>query len=247
MLYSLIFFGLLVQRNVQAQNEIGNDVDELQVIINPNTTTIQKPAGDQVSIVCTVRGYNKDKPGVLWKTHGGLDRTGNVEIKKLDEYTLALVIRNSTIEDSGVYTCRAQIGDKIVTNSVDIVIFEDLVFAEKQLNYGEVLATTSVNVSCEVTAKQSNVVTYWTRHEKKIRLGDKFQTYKGGALLEIRNYQPDEDAGQYTCEVFHVPSGASTSRTITLGTISENNLVACQLMCNAFCAEAQNQFKPFAK
>ncbi|CAO4385430.1 unnamed protein product [Caenorhabditis nigoni] len=216
--------------------------DEITISISPKANPVQKPIGHQISLVCSVKGAGDEKPGMIWKKHGGLDRTGNVEVKKLDENNLGLIIRNSSVEDSGVYYCHAQVGSKKYMNKMDVIVFEDIVFSDKQLHLGQVLATASVNISCEVSAKKDSVITYWTRHGKQVLEGGKHKFYKGGAILEIQNYQPEQDAGQYTCEVFHVSSGSSNTKTVTLGTTVEKNYVACHQMCNSFCTDVQNKF-----
>ncbi|CAI2357071.1 unnamed protein product [Caenorhabditis sp. 36 PRJEB53466] len=215
--------------------------EELSIVISPNANPVQKPVGHQISLVCSVKGSGLEKPGLIWKKHGGLDRTGNVEIKKLDDYTLGLIIRNSSVDDSGVYYCQAQVGSKVFMNKMDVIVFEDIVFRDKQLHFGQILATASVNISCEVSAKKDSVITYWTRHGKQVLEGGKYKFYNGGSILEIQNYQPEQDAGQYICEVFHVNSGSSNSKTVTLGTTGEKNYVACQQMCNSFCTDVHNK------
>ncbi|CCD68815.1 Zwei Ig domain protein zig-6 [Caenorhabditis elegans] len=217
--------------------------EEITISISPNANPVQKPIGHQISLVCSIKktDSNGEKPGMIWKKHGGLDRTGNVEVKKLDDYTLGLIIRNSSVEDSGVYYCQAQVGSKVYMNKMDVIVFEDIVFRDKQLHFGQVLATASVNISCEVSAKKDSVITYWTRHGKQILEGGKHKFYSRGSILEIQNYQPEQDAGQYTCEVFHVSSGSSNTKTVTLGTTGEKNYVACQQMCNSFCTDVHNK------
>ncbi|EFO82826.1 hypothetical protein GCK72_024381 [Caenorhabditis remanei] len=215
--------------------------ENITISISPNANPVQKPIGHQISLVCSVKGDFQEKPGMIWKKHGGLDRTGNVEIKKLDDRTLGLIIRNSSVDDSGVYYCNAQVGSKVYMNKMDVIVFEDIVFRDKQLHFGQVLATASVNISCEVSAKKGSVITYWTRHGKQILEGGKHKFYNGGSILEIQNYQPEQDAGQYTCEVFHVSSGSSNTKTVTLGTAGEKNYVACQQMCNSFCTDVHTK------
>lgn len=214
---------------------------ELSISISPNVNAVQKPIGHQISLVCSVKGDLQEKPGMMWKKHGGLDRTGNVEIKKLDDRTLGLIIRNSSVEDSGLYYCHVQVGSKVFMNKMDVIVFEDIVFRDKQLHIGQVLATASVNISCEVSAKKESVITYWTRHGKQILEGGKYKFYNNGSILEIQNYQPEQDAGQFVCEVFHVSSGSSNTKTVTLGTAGEKNYVACQQMCNSFCTDVHNK------
>uniref|UniRef100_A0A1I7U3Y2 Ig-like domain-containing protein n=1 Tax=Caenorhabditis tropicalis TaxID=1561998 RepID=A0A1I7U3Y2_9PELO len=211
--------------------------EDVVISISPKANPVQKPIGDQISLVCSVKGTSDEKPGMIWKKHDGLDRTGNVEIKKLDDYTLVLIIRNSSVDDSGVYYCHAQVGSKVYMNKMDVIVFEDIVFRDKQLHFGQVLATASVNISCEVSAKKDSVITYWTRHGKQVLDGGKYKFYNKGSILEIQNYQPEQDAGQYTCEVVHVSSGSSNTKTVTLGTAGEKNYVACHQMCNSFCSD----------
>uniref|UniRef100_A0A1I7WH53 Ig-like domain-containing protein n=1 Tax=Heterorhabditis bacteriophora TaxID=37862 RepID=A0A1I7WH53_HETBA len=94
---------------------------EPRIVISPSSNPVQKPAGQQVSLLCTVERLNaSSRPGILWTKHGGIDsRTGNIEVKKLDAFTMSLVISNTSSEDSGVYTCQVQYGEHLLQKNVD--------------------------------------------------------------------------------------------------------------------------------
>ncbi|KIH66294.1 immunoglobulin I-set domain protein [Ancylostoma duodenale] len=121
-----------------------------RLVIIPDTNPVQKPAGAQIPLLCKVDGVSEAaRPGIIWIKHDGLDRTGNVEVKSLDHQTMSLLIKNASSEDSGVYTCQAQIGSHLLSKTVDVIIFENFAFADKRTDIGYVMATASVNVSCE--------------------------------------------------------------------------------------------------
>uniref|UniRef100_A0A0R3PZH7 Ig-like domain-containing protein n=1 Tax=Angiostrongylus costaricensis TaxID=334426 RepID=A0A0R3PZH7_ANGCS len=93
----------------------------------PVTNPVQKPSGQQVPLLCSVEGVpNETRPGIVWSKHDGIDKTGNAEVKSLDHHTMSLLIKNATSDDSGVYTCQAQIGNRLLSRTVDVIIFGPL-------------------------------------------------------------------------------------------------------------------------
>uniref|UniRef100_A0A0K0DR23 Ig-like domain-containing protein n=1 Tax=Angiostrongylus cantonensis TaxID=6313 RepID=A0A0K0DR23_ANGCA len=163
-----------------------------RLLILPVTNPVQKPSGQQVPLLCSVQGVpNETRPGIVWSKHDGIDKTGNAEVKSLDHHTMSLLIKNATSDDSGVYTCQAQIGNRLLSRTVDVIIFV----------------------------------------EKK----EKFKLLNDDAVLQITNYAPIKDAGEYVCKVFHPTSGSTLYRKITIGSESENKQLFCSKMCNNVC------------
>ncbi|KAK5974906.1 hypothetical protein GCK32_008681 [Trichostrongylus colubriformis] len=200
---------------------------ESRLSILPPTNPLQKPSGQQVPLLCTVEGTSDDtRPGIIWSKHGGIDRTGNVEVKSLDHHTMSLLIKNATSEDSGVYTCQAQLGSHLLSQTVDVIIF--------------------ANLTCEVSPPSVRVHTVWTREGVAIDQGnvDKYKLYNNDAILEISKYDPAKDAGEYVCKVFHPISGSTLYRRITVGTETENKQLFCSRMCNTVCHQ---MYTPFSK
>ncbi|KAL6723029.1 hypothetical protein Aduo_018081 [Ancylostoma duodenale] len=217
-----------------------------RLVIIPDTNPVQKPAGAQIPLLCKVDGVSEAaRPGIIWIKHDGLDRTGNVEVKSLDHQTMSLLIKNASSEDSGVYTCQAQIGSHLLSKTVDVIIFENFAFADKRTDIGYVMATASVNVSCEVTPSSVKVHTVWTRGGVPIAQGleEKYKLYNHDAVLEISNYDPSKDAGEYVCKVFHPISGSTLYRRITIGTESENRQHFCSKMCTNICHQMYPPFR----
>ncbi|CAB3400559.1 unnamed protein product [Caenorhabditis bovis] len=215
---------------------------DVEVVINPAATSLQKPSGHQLSLVCSVKGDFNERPGLMWKKHGGLEKTGHVTVQRLDDRTMSLLIRNSSSDDSGVYICQVQVDGKTAAKKIDVVFFEDLKFVENETHFGEILATASVNLSCEVTAKNHHLSTLWTRHGKQISEGGKYKFYKNRAIFELKDYQPDQDAGQYTCEVTD-SVGTTANRKFSLGTHSQEKTVFCQKMCTDVCSSMYDNMK----
>ncbi|KHJ99870.1 immunoglobulin domain protein [Oesophagostomum dentatum] len=175
-----------------------------RVVITPETNPVQKPAGAQIPLLCKVDDVpDTIRPGIIWVKHDGLDKTGNVEVKSLDHHTMSLLIKNATSEDSGVYTCQAQIGGHLLSKTVDVIIFENFDFADKRTDIGYVTPSAAVNLSCEVTPSSVKVRTVWTRGGVPIAqgAGDKYKLYNNDAILEVSSYDPTKDAGEYVCKV----------------------------------------------
>ncbi|KAK6766912.1 hypothetical protein RB195_026275 [Necator americanus] len=216
-----------------------------RLIITPDTNPVQKPAGAQIPLLCKVdHAAEAVRPGIIWTKHDGLDKTGNVEVKSLDHLTMSLLIKNATAEDSGVYTCQAQIGSHLLSKTVDVIIFENFDFAVKKADVGYVMPNAAVNLSCEVAPSSVKVRTVWTREGVPIAQGleEKYRLYSNDAILEISNYDPTKDAGEYVCKVFHPISSSTLYRRITVGTESENRQLFCSKMCTNIC---HHMYPPF--
>ncbi|PAV77451.1 hypothetical protein WR25_09222 [Diploscapter pachys] len=216
----------------------GHSKAKTELIIQPNQNPVQKPAGQQISLLCVLKGLlpeSSEKPGIIWSKHSGL-KGDHVEVKRLDARTLSLVIRNASSSDSGVYTCTAQTANAKYHKAVDVVVFEDLNFVEKQTMIGQVLPTASVNLSCEVKNEDESISTFWMRHGSFVgsEIG-RFKLYKKGAILEISNYNPSTDAGEYACKVSHGLSGSTIYRKFVVGTELESKRVFCSNMCTNVC------------
>ncbi|PAV79953.1 hypothetical protein WR25_13006 isoform C [Diploscapter pachys] len=160
-----------------------------ELIIQPNQNPVQKPAGEQISVLCILKGLlpeSSEKPGIIWSKHSGL-KGDHVEVKRLDARTLSLVIRNASSSDSGVYTCTAQTANAKYHKAVDVVVFEDLNFVEKQTMIGQVLPTASVNLSCEVKNEDESISTFWMRHGNYVGSGEHLLGKNPTKAVPLRN------------------------------------------------------------
>ncbi|KAE9415068.1 hypothetical protein Angca_004334 [Angiostrongylus cantonensis] len=220
-------------------SDVGSQEVVPRLLILPVTNPVQKPSGQQVPLLCSVQGVpNETRPGIVWSKHDGIDKTGNAEVKSLDHHTMSLLIKNATSDDSGVYTCQAQIGNRLLSRTVDVIIFENFDFTDKKTSFRDVKPSAAVNLSCEVTPATIKVHTVWTRDGvpiAKVEKKEKFKLLNDDAVLQITNYAPIKDAGEYVCKVFHPTSGSTLYRKITIGSESENKQLFCSKMCNNVC------------
>ncbi|PIO71054.1 hypothetical protein TELCIR_07058 [Teladorsagia circumcincta] len=72
----------------------------------------------------------------------------------------------------------------------------------------------------QVSPASVKVRTVWTREGVAIDQagnGDKYKLYNNDAILEVSNYNPSKDAGEYVCKVFHPISGSTLYRRVTIG------------------------------
>uniref|UniRef100_A0A914WPD0 Ig-like domain-containing protein n=1 Tax=Plectus sambesii TaxID=2011161 RepID=A0A914WPD0_9BILA len=116
----------------------------------------QRPVGAQAAVMCSVAGLDINlRPGMTWmKVGGNIASTGNVVVNKLDHFHLSMIITNGTIEDSGVYTCRASYANETKHESLDIHFFEELKFASQDQPVNAV-AGADVNISCLISPMKS--------------------------------------------------------------------------------------------
>lgn len=209
--------------------------NDVRLIISPSANPLQKPAGQQVSLICSVENGG-EKPGLLWTKNGAFVNSPNIVVSKLDSSTISLTIRDATTENSGVYTCNAQLNGSLVQKTVDVIVFEDYHFVDKTTKTGHVMATAAVNISCEVAPRKEQFTTTWSRiGHPNWAPGLKHRLYQGGAILEILNYDSQLDAGDYACKVVDATTSATLSRKITVGSEIENKRMFCTNMCTNIC------------
>lgn len=218
---------------------ITSQSEQPRLSILPATNPVQKPSGQQVPLLCTVEGAAEDtRPGIIWSKHGGLDRTGNIEVKSLDHHTMSLLIKNASSEDSGIYTCQVQLGNRQLSQTIDVIIFENFTFATNKTAIEHVRPGSAVNLSCEVVPASVKVHTVWTRDgvdAARAGTSEKFKMYNNNAVLEVTGYDPQKDAGEYVCKVFHPASSSTLYRRITVGSQLENQQLFCSKLCSNVC------------
>jgi len=202
----------------------------------------QRPVGSQVAVMCSVRGLNiHQRPGMTWLKEGGnIATTGNVVVSKLDYFDLSMIIYNGTIEDSGVYTCRASHANETKHESFDLNFFEELKFAS-QLQPINAKAHEDVNISCLVSATNTmHLKVLWQKGYAALTKESQrqYKFLENGQVLQIPKFDPEKDNGNYSCKVVDSRTGAVLNREIEIGSPRKNNRdELCSSLCSSLCGK----------
>uniref|UniRef100_A0A914EPV1 Ig-like domain-containing protein n=1 Tax=Acrobeloides nanus TaxID=290746 RepID=A0A914EPV1_9BILA len=217
---------------------------EIRLSPDPNVFSVgQRPAGTPLAIMCIITGVaNGQSPGLIWtKSGNGISTTGNVEVKRLDPFTL--LIRNSSLEDSGIYVCTASYNEETKTVSVDVNFFEELHFISENGDIENPKESSNFNLSCEVhlTSRNPNeLITMWekgivalTRHSER-----SYMFFANNQILQINNYNSSLDDGTYQCKVFDKKTGSIIFKEIKVGNLAKKGKQQfCSNLCSTLCTK----------
>uniref|UniRef100_A0A915D8U7 Ig-like domain-containing protein n=1 Tax=Ditylenchus dipsaci TaxID=166011 RepID=A0A915D8U7_9BILA len=204
-------------------------VQSFDVQLSPNPAVLavgHRPVGMPLAILCIVTDVpDEARPGIVWtKSQGDISETGNVEVRKVDFLTLSLQIHNSSIEDSGVYICTASYNQESRMTSVDVNIFEELVFlkASMKLTHHPMEHQSTFRKGITAITNDSNESAY--------------TFYENGQVLEISHYNSSVDEANYQCKVFDKRTGFVISRQIKVGGIVKKRQQFCSKLCDTLCS-----------
>ncbi|KAF8354532.1 zig-6 [Pristionchus pacificus] len=216
----------------------------IRVQLAPNAATIQRKIGGEVSVMCTASGAQEDNYGLMWTKHNGIDKTGNVVVKKLDARNIVMEITNATVADSGFYQCTASADGQYVEKSVDIFFLNELRFVEMNNHLDQIPSRTSVNISCRVNKVEGEKLrTTWTKYGEPIPAdGNKYGFHEGGAIFQIKEFDLLSDPGEYVCKVDNLTTGNKIKQIISVGGHQNARRATCVNHCSKFCT---NMFPVF--
>ncbi|GMR60870.1 hypothetical protein PMAYCL1PPCAC_31065 [Pristionchus mayeri] len=223
-----------------AQNGKPLPTDGIRVSLSPNAATIQRKIGGEVSVMCTATGASDvDNVGLMWTKHNGIDKTGNVVVKKLDGRNIVMEIANATVADSGFYRCTASADGQFVESAVDIFFLNELRFVEMNNHLEQIPAMTTVNISCRVNKVEGEKLkTTWTKYGEPIPAdGAKYGFYEGGAIFAIKDFDVLSDPGEYVCRVENLTTGTKIKQIINVGGHQNARRATCVNHCSRFCSE----------
>ncbi|CAD5214946.1 unnamed protein product [Bursaphelenchus okinawaensis] len=199
-----------------------------------------RKAGDSLAVLCSVEGIPEDggAPGIFWtKSPGSISRTGNVQIKKIDKFALSLVIPNSSVEDSGIYTCTVTYHGERKDARAELNFFAEIKLVDAQTDFFDPQEGSKVVLSCEVISNDKGLLTMWEKDITALtqysERGYKFS--RNDQILEIKSYM-ESDAGNYNCKVLDRRTGSMVLRKFRVGNIFEEQQQFCSNMCRAFCS-----------
>ncbi|CAD6185584.1 unnamed protein product [Caenorhabditis auriculariae] len=238
-----------VLRNVEDKNNsvsksADNEVSKPR--ISPSGPLHLHPAM-QASLVCSISNIGDEIPGMHWEKYGsGLSGEENIEVQRLDNNTISLLIKYVTARDSGVYSCIVTYGGARISQTVEIHVYEEWVFVNQEVQVMPPLKHFSLNLSCEVEKDPKSIYTTWLRdganveYRNKQLKSEKYKLYKRGAILEIKDYNPDTDYGSYYCRILEIETGATTERRVAIGS---DKYRKCMRECTLNCSHASYFWK----
>ncbi|GMT36244.1 hypothetical protein PFISCL1PPCAC_27541 [Pristionchus fissidentatus] len=212
--------------------------DKVRLVITPSTATVQRPIGAEVHLMCRADVTGDDNVGLMWTKNNGIDKTGNVKVNKLDDRNIALVISNATVADSGFYECSASSAGQFVKTTVDIFFFNELRFLDMNSHIDNILATAAVNISCRVHQSEGEVIkTSWTKYGEQLPANpEKFAFFSGGGILQIKDFDPANDVGEYVCVVENLTTGIKIKHSFAVGGHINAKRATCVNHCRNFCS-----------
>ncbi|MFH4975264.1 hypothetical protein AB6A40_001973 [Gnathostoma spinigerum] len=177
-------------------------------------TDVSVRASESATLSVTATG--KPEPNVVWLKDSQPINIDNLHVlsKKDDQGRYTLVIKNASIEDAGIYSCKAVNKAGEVETQAHFGVAEEFFqpeFTEKLTEFNAIEGE-EVRLSCTVVGKPEPQVK-WLKDNVEISIDNEHVIVKkdesGHHTLEI-SCVSREDAGLYTCEAENVVGTDST-------------------------------------
>ncbi|KAM3869454.1 neural cell adhesion molecule 1a [Diretmus argenteus] len=168
----------------------------LQVDITPAQGEIS--VGDSKFFLCEVVGDAKD---IDWYAPNGekiLPNNPDISVSRTDESTSTLTIYHADVDSAGIYKCVAKNGDKEAQATVQVKIFQRIIFqnapSPQEFNEGD-----NADIICDVVSSPPPTI-IWKHKGSKIQVAKdvRFKIMDNNHL-KIRGIKKT-DEGLYTCE-----------------------------------------------
>uniref|UniRef100_A0A1W7RAL5 Fasciclin-2 n=1 Tax=Hadrurus spadix TaxID=141984 RepID=A0A1W7RAL5_9SCOR len=134
-----------------------------------------------------------------------------VEVLQQEDNQLALIFKNPTTEESGVYECTALYSKTDKLNiSVALTFYQDITWVDCPSKQALVINTTG-NIRCKVSANPSATVT-WSKDNKPLPEDHYVIVENGVTVTRTR----EEDAGNYAMRAMVIQTGRFQNKLITV-------------------------------
>ncbi|XP_022247562.1 fasciclin-2-like, partial [Limulus polyphemus] len=227
MLTSVLFSTVLLGCFAQNPN------DRPKLSIQPAGSSQTRPAGEAFVLTCTGESYDNTLfSDMRWEAPNGevLGKGGSyqeVEVHKIKNSILSLVVVNPKTEYAGQYTCRATYNDtKILESGVEINFFHDITWNDC-LNKQSLIVNQPGELKCVVSANPSPQVS-WTKIEgiDTTYLDEsRFKVDKSGVLI---SKVLEDDDGKYRIQAIVTETGRFEHKDIILEVLIPPNITDYQ-------------------
>ncbi|XP_056894430.1 obscurin isoform X3 [Takifugu flavidus] len=179
-------------------------VTEVPPFFKKDLINVEADEGGAASLCCEL-----SKPGVSvqWKKNRIPLRAGRKYEMKQEGCLLQLLIRDLIPEDSGSYSCQAE----MLESTAVVTVKERAVFFSSDLQSVEAEEGGAVTLCCELS--KPGVSVQWKKNSLQLRANRKYEMKQDGCLLQlhIKDLIPG-DSGSYLCHA----GGAETSATLSV-------------------------------
>ncbi|XP_014251088.1 hemicentin-1-like isoform X2 [Cimex lectularius] len=182
--------------NCVAINKAGSDSKKITLLIleppkfAPNLpSTVQTLSGSNLDLLCLA--FGEPEPIVHWERNNSLSPNYKTSFSSIKDI---LTIYNITVDDEGMYTCRAENKAGISSYTVKLIVFEipKTMLTINSAHNSAVYENQEIILRCEIRGKPAPKVT-WHKDGKLIA---KKYTFNSTVL---RFTATEQDSGNFTC------------------------------------------------
>ncbi|CAG08043.1 unnamed protein product, partial [Tetraodon nigroviridis] len=177
-------------------------VTEVPPFFKKNLINVEAEEGGVASLCCEL-----SKPGVSvqWKKNGVPLRAGSKYEMKQDGCLMQLQVSDLTPEDTGGYSCQAEMSE----TSAVLKVKEHATFFSSDLQSVEAEESGAVTLCCELSKSGVSGV-QWKKNGVPLRVSRKYEMKQDGRLLQlhIKDLTP-EDSGGYSCSAGNAKTSAN--------------------------------------
>ncbi|EHB00456.1 Vascular endothelial growth factor receptor 1, partial [Heterocephalus glaber] len=200
--------------------------------------------GEDLKLSCTVNKFlYRDITWILLRTVNNRTMHHSISKQKMattHEYsiTLNLIIKNVSLEDSGIYACRARnvyTGEEILQKTEVIIRDQEAPRLLQNLSDHTVAIGGSTTLDCHASGVPEPQIT-WFKNNHKIQQEPGIILGPGNSTLFIERVT-EEDEGVYQCKATNQKGAMESSAYLTVqGTSDKSNLELITLTCTCVAA-----------